>query len=319
MESIFSKRILIFLILILLGGASVINSVNSMNEDKIESNILKSTTWIVDDDNIDGPWDGTQENPYRYIQDAVNAANSSDIIHVYSGNYSKFKVYNKDMLTIIGKNTDNYRPRVDGDGMTNVIEVDESNYVNITGFEIFNSGVSANDAGIYYYNSHYGTILDNIIRNNVFGVYARDSDHMHISYNICFDNTKSGIYLESNHGTISHNECYNNTKDGILISKARNNKIYNNNFIDNKHFGVFVVEETLSISQFFNKNKIFNNNIMNNEEGYAVQIKSINTWEYNWWGAILKIKIIMRNYQLQYWCLPPIIDLYPLSEEAPVQ
>ena len=31
-------------------------------------------TIYVDDDNTDGPWDGTQEHPYQFIQDGVDNA-----------------------------------------------------------------------------------------------------------------------------------------------------------------------------------------------------------------------------------------------------
>ena len=34
----------------------------------------------VDDDNTDGPWDGTWSHPYQYIQDGVDNANAGDTI-----------------------------------------------------------------------------------------------------------------------------------------------------------------------------------------------------------------------------------------------
>ena len=44
-------------------------------------------TIYVDDDNIQGPWDGTQKYPYRYIQDAIDNASERDTIFVYNGTY----------------------------------------------------------------------------------------------------------------------------------------------------------------------------------------------------------------------------------------
>ncbi|MBS3802690.1 MAG: hypothetical protein KGY65_08065, partial [Candidatus Thermoplasmatota archaeon] len=36
-----------------------------------------SNTIYVDDDNIDGPWDGSIEHPFQYIQDGINAASQN--------------------------------------------------------------------------------------------------------------------------------------------------------------------------------------------------------------------------------------------------
>ena len=44
----------------------------------------------VDDDNIQGPWDGTLEHPYRRIQQGLNAANPGDTIYVFIGIYHEY-------------------------------------------------------------------------------------------------------------------------------------------------------------------------------------------------------------------------------------
>ena len=45
----------------------------------------------VDDDNTIGPWDGTPEHPYQYIQDAIDVAWHSDTVLVKDGEYSVSK------------------------------------------------------------------------------------------------------------------------------------------------------------------------------------------------------------------------------------
>jgi len=36
-------------------------------------------TLYVDDDNVDGPWDGSQEYPFKEIQDAIENSNDGDM------------------------------------------------------------------------------------------------------------------------------------------------------------------------------------------------------------------------------------------------
>ena len=42
-------------------------------------------TIYVDDDNIEGPWDGSKEYPYQIIWDAVNNATDGDTIFIRNG------------------------------------------------------------------------------------------------------------------------------------------------------------------------------------------------------------------------------------------
>ncbi|HDM66841.1 MAG TPA: hypothetical protein ENG62_00435, partial [Thermoplasmatales archaeon] len=55
----------------------------------------------VDDDNTNGPWDGTIEHPYRCIQQAIDNASLGDTIIVEVGEYRE-NVYVDKSLSIIG-------------------------------------------------------------------------------------------------------------------------------------------------------------------------------------------------------------------------
>jgi hypothetical protein len=86
----------------------------------------------VDDDNIEGPWDGTQEYPYRMIRDAIEAAYDGYTIYVLNGTYQEHLVIDK-RISLRGeeKNT----TIIDGDGFEDVVTVTVPD-VTISGFTV---------------------------------------------------------------------------------------------------------------------------------------------------------------------------------------
>ncbi len=95
-----NKKIIGFLVSTLLITTILPITVSS---DYSSKNII-----YVDDDNIEGPWDGTQEHPYQYIQDAIDNASDGDTVFVYSGTYvvETFIEINKS-IELRGQSTDN--------------------------------------------------------------------------------------------------------------------------------------------------------------------------------------------------------------------
>jgi hypothetical protein len=49
----------------------------------------------VDDDNTNGPWDGSIEHPFQFIQQGINASLSGDIIQISEGIYRENIVIDK--------------------------------------------------------------------------------------------------------------------------------------------------------------------------------------------------------------------------------
>ena len=63
-------------------------------------------TIYVDDDNTEGPWDGTQEHPYQHIQEGIDNASTGNTVFVYNGIYQENALLNKS-INLIGEDKNN--------------------------------------------------------------------------------------------------------------------------------------------------------------------------------------------------------------------
>ncbi len=118
-------------------------------QNDIEGHIV-----YVDVMNMAGPWDGSPEHPYRYIQDGIAACASLGTVTVNPGTYYENVSINKE-LTL--RSTDPNDPNVvaatiiDGQQLGSVITITDSNSI-IKGFTITN-GLAEKGGGIYCKNS----------------------------------------------------------------------------------------------------------------------------------------------------------------------
>lgn len=159
---------------------------------------------------------------YPTIQQAINAANATDMIWVASGTYYEHLIINKS-LSLIGEN----QPIIDGAGHKTVIEV-TADEVEVKGFTVQNGTI--NGIGVYSQNN---VIMSNTIKSNFIGVYLENSDRNIVSDNIITSNIAIGVHLLfSFYNTISGNNVSNNYI-GINLYGSLGNSIYHNNFISN--------------------------------------------------------------------------------------
>lgn len=203
---------------------------------------MEQKTIYVDDDNTDGPWDGTQEHPYHHIQDAIDNASAGDTVFVFNGTYYEHVSIDKSII-LLGEH--NNATIIDGnqtDG--DVIDMYADN-VTITSFTIQCSGKQKGDSGIKLY-SNYNTIEGNIIRKNgrkrlyfkQGGLYLDECSHNIIINNTITDNLEAGIYLHySDNNTIQNNAIYENNYLGIISNASSYNAIIHNSVYDN-HCGM---------------------------------------------------------------------------------
>ena len=110
-------------------GSSVFNN----NINLKVSNFVD--TIFVDSKNTLGPWDGTIDNPYRYINQAIENSSTDFNIFVNNGEYCENIIIDK-KLKIIGE--DKNTTIINGNYEDDVIKILSEN-VSIQGFTIKNS------------------------------------------------------------------------------------------------------------------------------------------------------------------------------------
>ena len=166
---------------------------------------------------------------YTTIQDAINAANESDTIYVYSGTYSENIVVNKS-LTLSGGGSGSTTINGEGDHALKVT----SDNVTISGFKIQNTGGS--HACIFLSSVINCMIKNNIVKNGGNGIYLVSSNSNTIKDNTAIEDNNIGIYLSnSDNNIVKNNDIKNNNAYGVwLYASSDNNVIYLNHLLDNK-------------------------------------------------------------------------------------
>lgn len=244
-------------------------------------NLASASMIYVDDDNIIGPWDGTESQPYQKIQDGVNAANSGDTIYVKNGLYVEDVIVNE-TVEIIGENKES--TIIEGDSSVfelNADSVSISNFtigdsrvsrgieVNSNLNEISNNKITWALYGIYLAkNTGNNTISNNNISNCDYGIGISESSNNKIFDNI-FTNRNptysSGIginfYFYSKNNLVYNNDFLSKSY-GIKIYTGENNQIYDNNIIDG-NYGLYLSQISSSDS---NTPNIYTNNVIDNNE-----------------------------------------------------
>ena len=207
------KIITVFFILILLGNIvsaySIKNTVKN-NSQSDNYNILDTATIYVDDDNTNGPWDGSREHPYKEIWRGLEEAFQGDNVYVLSGTYTYVETTIKieKSISLIGENRKN--TVIDGYNKKNVVEIKADN-VKLHGFTIKNSGEGYSGISI---SSNSNIIYDNLISDNSRGIYIES----YSKNNIIYDNdlVNNGVVTFS----LNEHEIYDNTINGkILVYK----------------------------------------------------------------------------------------------------
>ena len=173
------------------------------------TDLVESNTIYVDDDNTDGPWDGTQEHPFRFIQDGIDNASAGDTVFVHSGFYNQSRIIIKKSITLVGEDISNTIIDADwNNSYVHTVSIFNTTSVSISGFTIQNGF-----DGILVSMSRDVMIKNNLIKDNVVGIAVR---------------------WNSNNNVICNNEITGNENLGVLVDYVKednNNSFLKNNFI----------------------------------------------------------------------------------------
>ncbi|MBP1662566.1 MAG: hypothetical protein H6P94_815, partial [Thermoplasmatales archaeon] len=138
----------------------------------------------VDDSNIDGPWDGSIENPYQFIQDGIDHAVGADTVWVFNGQYVENIVISVS-LELVAEAPGS--TEITGDDFGTVIKIIAEG-VTISGFTITHCGGNPNNAGILIH-TPYNTIVNNTIEdNNYYGICILEGTNNMIYHNNILEN-----------------------------------------------------------------------------------------------------------------------------------
>ncbi len=241
MKKINSIIFVIFLLLV----SNVTSLTRGLNDEILN-------TIYVDDDNIEGPWDGSIEHPFRFIQDAIDFSEDDNKIMVFNGTYNGDIIVNKSITiegencqnTIIDASIDNWGVYI-GSSCGLIADI----HVHILGFTIKNSKnpysglwIRASNtvvencilknneySGIYLVENRNNSVRNCKFYNNGMGLDIFYSDENIVKNNIF--NSEFGIYLNSDENTITDNtfiQC------GIDYSSTCDNNTISNNTVNNK-------------------------------------------------------------------------------------
>ncbi|MBN1281288.1 MAG: right-handed parallel beta-helix repeat-containing protein [Candidatus Thermoplasmatota archaeon] len=167
-------------LLIASGSASIAEVTRNEHQP---SPLNRSTTIYVDDDNTAGPWNGTLEYPYQFIQDGIDHAACSDVVYVFNGTYYE-NIVIPISLELCGEHKD--ITIIDGGLYGTVVNI-YADGVTVTGFTVTRCGTNLNNAGIRLHSS-YNTIMENIISDNDnYGIRVLASDNT-MYHNNFYDN-----------------------------------------------------------------------------------------------------------------------------------
>jgi parallel beta-helix repeat protein len=159
----------------------------------------------VDDSNIQGPWNGTYDFPYRTIRDGVTHATNGDTVYVFNGLYNETVTVNK-TIYIRGEQQDG--TIIDGGNNGSVVSIIAENVL-MRRFTVRNSGGFSGNAGIAV-GANETTITECTIYRARNGILAENRTQLSVTSSRLYINgfgivTKHTFYVTLDQCVLYHN------------------------------------------------------------------------------------------------------------------
>jgi hypothetical protein len=250
-------------------------------------------TIYVDDNNTLGPWDGSLEFPYQYVQDAVANDSDGDTIFIFSGHYSIDTLIINKSITMIGEERNS----------TIILQVDASwilyitaDHVTIRNLTLWTVGGPGGGAGMSIRGDYCSVIDCSIIGFCQFmprGVRMLNVSHILLQRceigsqgdNIAIVNCQNVTIRDSIIHAFNDDNIATTNSTGMVIShNLIEDSMWNIDFY--KCHGNVIVNNTLrnSVSADILLDHSSDNIITGNDLGFKVGFNnSKNTWNGNYW------------------------------------
>jgi len=173
---------------------------------------------------------GAGPGNHTTIQGAIDAANPGDTVYVYSGTYHESLEIRKTM-SLIGEDRDTTVVGRSSPG--DVIQV-SADRVNISGFTVMNSGHDIMDAGIRLESANDCRLSGNNLSESYFGIYVYESHRTTIVDNVFWNDTSYGVRFFWSDDNIFVNNASPEVRwpPTVWIFGSTRNLISNNHFLD---------------------------------------------------------------------------------------
>lgn len=259
----------LLLILTLITILSILHSGCIENLIGGDDNLGSLKSIYVDVGNNNGPWRGTQQDPFRYIQDAIDKAIIGSDIIISPG------IYNENLVINTRVNITGAGPKqttVNGNKTPVILQINVDN-VSIKGLNILSN---INEFSQYTYgikiNASSVSIGNCTIENNTYGIYI--DIKMNESISSCqFNNNRYGIYTNyASKNIITENVFSSNRDYGIYLGTRSDNNVIADNILDGNNFAIRIKSSY--------DNNVTNNLFMDNQKGVYFCCNSKSNYVY---------------------------------------